>query len=62
MIGGPSRTMMTTRISLLAVATFAPDAKEIKGDGWTLTLNPGWTLRPDPSRVGSYISVRVPAT
>ncbi len=31
-------------------------------DGWTLTLNPGWVLRPDPSRVGSYISVKVPAT
>jgi hypothetical protein len=43
-------------------APIAPDAKEIKGDGWTLTLNPGWTLRPDPSRVGSYVSVRVPAT
>lgn len=30
------------------------EAKEIKGDGWTLVLNPGWSLRPDPSRPGSF--------
>jgi hypothetical protein len=32
----------------------APQASEIKGDGWTLALNPGWSLRPDPSRPGSF--------
>ena len=29
-------------------------AKEISGDGWTLALNPGWSLEPDPSRPGSF--------
>jgi hypothetical protein len=37
------------------------DAREIEGDGWTLTLNPGWVLRPDPSQVGCYIAVKAPA-
>jgi hypothetical protein len=40
----------------------ATEATEIKGDGWTLMLNPGWALRPDPSRAGSYIAVKVRAT
>jgi hypothetical protein len=39
----------------------ATDAREIKGDGWTLMLNPGWALRPDPSRAGSYIAIKAPA-
>jgi hypothetical protein len=30
--------------------------REIKGDGWTLALNPGWTLKPDPSRRGSLVA------
>jgi hypothetical protein len=34
----------------------APGAREIKGDGWTLVLNPGWSLRPDPSRPGSFLA------
>ncbi len=37
-----------------------PDARGIKGEGWTLALNPGWTVRPYPSRAGSYIVVRAP--
>jgi len=32
----------------------AAQASEIKGDGWSLALNPGWSLRPDPSRPGSF--------
>jgi hypothetical protein len=39
----------------------AADSREIKGEGWTLTLNPGWTIRPDPSRAASYVVVRAPA-
>jgi hypothetical protein len=39
----------------------APDAREIKGDGWTLALNPGWTVRPYPPRAGSYIVIKAPA-
>jgi hypothetical protein len=37
------------------------DSREIKGEGWTLALNPGWAVRPDPSRSGSYLVVRAPA-
>lgn len=42
----------------LPSAPIAPDAREIKGDGWTLALNPGWSLRPDPSRPGSLVAKR----
>jgi len=35
---------------------FTPDSREIKGDGWTLVLNPRWSLRPDPWRAGSFIA------
>jgi hypothetical protein len=34
----------------------AVGAREIKGDGWTLALNPGWSLRPDPSRPESFVA------
>jgi hypothetical protein len=34
----------------------AAQASEIKGDGWTLALNPGWSLRADPSRPGSFLA------
>jgi hypothetical protein len=27
-----------------------PQTREIRGDGWTLSLNPGWSLRPDPAQ------------
>jgi hypothetical protein len=40
----------------LPSAPIAPDAREIKGDGWTLVLNPGWTLHDDPSRPGSLVA------
>jgi hypothetical protein len=33
----------------------APAQREIKGDGWTLSLNPGWSLREVPSRSGSFV-------
>lgn len=33
---------------------------EIRGDGWFLTLNPGWSLRPDSARPASQIAVRAP--
>lgn len=39
-------------------APLASAAKEIKGDGWTLVLNPGWSLREDPTRRGSFIAAR----
>ena len=40
-------------------APMAANASEIKGDGWTLVLNPGWSLRADPSRAGSFVLVRI---
>ena len=40
----------------LPSAPIAAGAREIKGDGWTLVLNPGWSLRPDPSRSGSFVA------
>jgi hypothetical protein len=42
-------------------SAIAPTSREIKGDGWTLALNPGWAVRPDPSRPASYIVVRARA-
>jgi hypothetical protein len=39
-------------------APVAANATEIKGDGWTLVLNPGWSLRADSSRAGSFIAAR----
>ena len=32
----------------------------IKGEGWTLELNPGWTLQSDPRRSGQVIVVKAP--
>jgi hypothetical protein len=31
-------------------------AGEINGDGWTLVLNPGWSLAADSSRPGSMVA------
>src|SRR6266550_7458374 len=39
-------------------APVAGKASEIKGDGWTLVLDPGWSLRGDPSRPGSFVAVK----
>jgi hypothetical protein len=37
-------------------ASIAAGSKEIKGDGWALALSPGWSLRPDTSRAGSFVA------
>jgi hypothetical protein len=34
------------------------EAREINGDGWTLVLNPGWSLRADSSREGSLVAAK----
>jgi len=39
-------------------ASIAPSDRTISGDGWTLALNPGWSLRPEASRPGSLVAVR----
>jgi hypothetical protein len=44
----------------LPSAPIAAQASEIKGDGWTLVLNPGWSVRPDPSRPGSFVARKDP--
>ena len=33
-------------------------AREIRGDGWTLVLNPEWSLRADSSRPGSFLAAK----
>jgi len=37
---------------------FGAEARTINGDGWTLALNPGWSLEADASRPGSFNAVR----
>jgi len=36
------------------------DARALHGDGWTLELAPGWSVRPSPDRAGSYVVVKSP--
>jgi len=33
----------------------AADTREIAGEGWTLSLNPGWSLAPDSTRQRSFV-------
>jgi hypothetical protein len=48
-----------SRIRIGAPASaVAGAAREVKGDGWTLLLNPGWSLQPDPSRPGSLVAAK----
>jgi hypothetical protein len=48
-----------SRIRVNALASpVVGNASEIKGDGWTLVLNPGWSLRADSSRPGSFVADR----
>ena len=39
-------------------AQIVAGAKTINGDGWTLALNPGWSIQPDPSRPRSFLVVK----
>jgi len=41
-------------VALDALAV-SESAREIKGNGWTLTLKPGWELRPDAQKAGSLL-------
>jgi hypothetical protein len=45
------------RISASAARVTA-EATELNGDGWTLVLNPGWSLQQDSSRAGSFEATR----
>jgi hypothetical protein len=50
-----------SRIRIGAPASpVAGNASEIKGDGWMLVLNPGWSLRADSSRAGSFVATKAP--
>jgi hypothetical protein len=43
-VGGPS-------------AAVTADTKQLAGDGWSLSLKPGWRVLPDPAKPGSYVVV-----
>jgi hypothetical protein len=45
-------------ITIGAPATPITNRQDITGDGWTLSVNPGWLLRPDPARAGSFVVSR----
>jgi hypothetical protein len=45
-------------ITIAAPTPPVKDAREIKGSGWNLSVNPGWTLQPDPGRAGSFVLTR----
>jgi hypothetical protein len=47
-------------ITVSAPATPIDGRQEIKGDGWTLSVNPGWALRPDRARAGSFVLSKNP--
>ena len=42
----------------IPAAHIAARGGAINGDGWTLVLNPGWSLTPDPSRPGSLVAAK----
>jgi len=44
-----------SRITIGAAGVTAGARGEIKGKGWTLVLNPGWSVRASPSRAGSFV-------
>jgi hypothetical protein len=46
--------LSSIRVGASRAANLA-NASEIKGDTWTLLLNPAWLLRADPARAGSYM-------
>jgi hypothetical protein len=37
------------------VTPITPETREIKGDAWTLSLNPGWSLRPDAAQQKNFV-------
>lgn len=47
-------------LTVEAPAGGVPAGRHVTGRGWTLDLNSGWRLAPDPDRRGSYIVVAAP--
>ncbi|MDP9204631.1 MAG: hypothetical protein M3P12_04120 [Gemmatimonadota bacterium] len=52
-----SNDLSRIRVGTPATPISAGD-RTINGDGWTLTLNPGWSLRPDPAHPRSFVAAR----
>ena len=46
-----------TMLVVEAPAGELPQARHVTGRGWTLDLNAGWSVAPDPDRRGSYVVV-----
>jgi hypothetical protein len=49
--------MTADRTAIVLTAPASPDGPVVVGDGWTLTLAPGWTITPG-SRAGDFAVVR----
>jgi hypothetical protein len=48
-----------SRIRIGAPTTpIAPGDRTINGDGWTLALSPGWSVKRDAAHPGSFVAVR----
>lgn len=47
----------TDQTTLVVPVTGPLEGTELRGDGWTVTLNPGWVVRP-AVRAGSFVIVR----
>lgn len=49
-----------TVLTIEAPAGELPPGRHVKGRGWTLDLNTGWRLAPDPNHRGGYVVVATP--
>jgi hypothetical protein len=47
-VTGGSGALLYKGFTRATVSLKSADATGLKGDGWTLTLNPGWSLKPGP--------------
>lgn len=52
-VSGGGGALLYKGFTRAAVSLKAADPSHLKGDGWTLTLNPGWSLKPGP-RPGDF--------
>ena len=53
--------LVANDLSRIRIGIPAAYAGTLNGDGWTLVLNPGWSLKPDASRPGSFVAVNLAA-
>lgn len=52
--------ILTADRKYVVAASPKREGRPIKGEGWTLTLQPGWVLAPGP-RAGDFVVTRAPA-